>query len=177
MRPSVFLISLLVAFMVWSCKQESAGVSIRNLSGQYTGTASVEERILRDGVTIYDTSFTLSDEVLRVTEIGIDSQHYQVELVTQYKVPSGGTVGDLWHKTEMYFYESGNGDLMNQWGYDSYGYTVDSKHNFRFPGESQAVTVKLEHYPNGPTIIYDPDSPWVETRLEHFRVYQLEANR
>lgn len=160
-KPLLFLTSIML--FLAACEQP---LIIKNLSGIYTGTAQVQERIEHNGVVVYEDTYSLEDQLI-ITEIDKKAYHYGIELVTAYDR------GRLLYGEEMYTNDTYS--LIE--GYDSYGYTYTNKKDWRFKPQKDSVYFKLERYPYEPSFIQDPNDPNNGVWVFHTRTYILKAKR
>ena len=158
----------LVVFII-SCDKEYNNAS--NVAGTYTGTAMIEEQFFRNGIVIYDTSFTTSDQLI-VSEIDASNRQYHFELKSNFITFLNQAPLDPIEYTldENYIVWE---------GLDEFGYTYDNKKHWKFDPEQDTVYFFLARSPYGPTIIDNPhpDSVGYYDEELHIWTYVLSATR
>lgn len=136
-----------ILFLIVSCNKEN-GAS--NIAGTYLGTATVEEQVLRDGMVVFDTSFTTTEQLV-VTAIDVANREYHFELMSAFKTYYNQSPLE----PTRYFLD----DNYTVWeGLDEYGYTYDNKKHWIFDPQQDTVYFYLAHAPYESTVVDNPDS-------------------
>ena len=158
---TLFLISILSA----NCDRTRKN----NIAGTYYGSAIIEEQVSIDGMVIFDTTFTTTDQLI-VREVNAFNKHYHFELISGFKTyynqsPLNPT--DYILEENYVLWE----------GLDEYGYTYDDKKHWIFDPIQDTVYFRLARFPYGPTIIDNPDSIGHYFEELHTWSYVLRAER
>jgi len=141
---------LLISFISSGCDKIGKGTIQTDITGTYTGIATIEEQILLDGEVIFDTSYSSLDQLI-VNGVDIANKEYHFELKTTFKTyydqapldPTNYILDENWTVWE---------------GLDEFGYTYDNKKHWVFDPLQDTVYFRLARAPYGPTIIDNPDS-------------------